>query len=540
MPFLRSKYFYVFSSILLLYGCIVTKHSDPYQKLLNKNLKGSELGQMKFLYGDMGGIYPHTLKSNGFVYKIALLALSTISEKKFQIIDSLFASYGFGINPADENPYHSKPIGLIFGSLSGIHPIKGKYQIEVADLGCGSCHSGALYGKDGMPSKEFVLGMPNTSLNLDVFSNDLFKGYINLLSLNEKQFQISILKLFPETSSKELNGLKIFFKQLKKEVPKILKTRNNPALYKIGGPGLVNGIGAIKAGLGLINSKTYDDTQGALNAIPALANISFKSSLLVSGNYAPIHSNFFEEISCQDTSYLHAKSLAKIVSIFTIGTMGYNAKLASKALTDIEEIMIYLSKLETPPFPASINLSKSELGRNIFQLKCQSCHGTYEGSLYRNKLLSFPNKLIALEQIGTDSIRALAIHQEDFNILQKLPQKGWFQTAVQKGYVAPVLSGIWATAPYFHNNSVPTLWHLFHPESRPKAFYCGGHELDYERVGIKGILKNGIYQYNYPEWSNHANYDTQQRGLSNLGHEKIFNPLTETEKENLIEFLKTL
>ena len=38
------------------------------------------------------------------------------------------------------------------------------------------------------------------------------------------------------------------------------------------------------------------------------------------------------------------------------------------------------------------------------------------------------------------------------------------------GYVAPPLDGIWASAPYFHNGSVPTLWHVLHPGKRPNVW----------------------------------------------------------------------
>ena len=37
----------------------------------------------------------------------------------------------------------------------------------------------------------------------------------------------------------------------------------------------------------------------------------------------------------------------------------------------------------------------------------------------------------------------------------------------ERGYLAPPLYGIWATAPYFHNGSVPDLWGVLTPEDRP-------------------------------------------------------------------------
>ena len=38
------------------------------------------------------------------------------------------------------------------------------------------------------------------------------------------------------------------------------------------------------------------------------------------------------------------------------------------------------------------------------------------------------------------------------------------------GYQAPPLDGIWATAPYFHNGSAPTVYHVLNSKARPKIF----------------------------------------------------------------------
>ncbi len=52
------------------------------------------------------------------------------------------------------------------------------------------------------------------------------------------------------------------------------------------------------------------------------------------------------------------------------------------------------------------------------------------------------------------------------------------------GYIARPLNGIWATAPYLHNGSVPTLYDLLLPaEQRPRTFYTGSNEFDPVKVG---------------------------------------------------------
>src|SRR5213079_951338 len=97
------------------------------------------------------------------------------------------------------------------------------------------------------------------------------------------------------------------------------------------------------------------------------------------------------------------------------------------------------------------------------------------------------------------------------------------------GYVAPILSGLWATAPYLHNGSVPTLWHLMHPAERPTKFFVGGHRLDFKRVGIDGYLDDGTLRYpaDYRPWSTPQLYDTREPGRANTGHVAQFKPLTE-------------
>ena len=111
------------------------------------------------------------------------------------------------------------------------------------------------------------------------------------------------------------------------------------------------------------------------------------------------------------------------------------------------------------------------------------------------------------------------------------------------GYVAPILSGLWATAPYLHNGSVPTLWQLLTPEDRPSRFLVGGHALDFAAMGIAGSRDSaGVYRYDaeYTPWSTPELYDTSRPGLSNRGHERQVAGLTDAQKRSLIEYLKTL
>ena len=52
-------------------------------------------------------------------------------------------------------------------------------------------------------------------------------------------------------------------------------------------------------------------------------------------------------------------------------------------------------------------------------------------------------------------------------------------------YRARPLNGVWATAPYLHNGSVPSLyWMLMPAAERPKQFCMGFRDFDPQQVGF--------------------------------------------------------
>ena len=107
-------------------------------------------------------------------------------------------------------------------------------------------------------------------------------------------------------------------------------------------------------------------------------------------------------------------------------------------------------------------------------------------------------------------------------------------------YKARPLDGIWATAPFLHNGSVPTLWALLSPYAeRPTSFQLGNREFDTENVGY---VNGGAFTLN-----------TALPGNRNTGHlfetpaspaqrrpGTIGRALSQDERRALIEYLKTL
>lgn len=106
-------------------------------------------------------------------------------------------------------------------------------------------------------------------------------------------------------------------------------------------------------------------------------------------------------------------------------------------------------------------------------------------------------------------------------------------------YKGRPLNGIWATAPYLHNGSVPTLYDLLLPaarqkgdpagtEYRPAKFITGSREFDPERVGFKSQGYDGFV------------FDTGSDGNGNAGHEYGTRALTKEQRLDLLEYLKSL
>jgi len=96
-------------------------------------------------------------------------------------------------------------------------------------------------------------------------------------------------------------------------------------------------------------------------------------------------------------------------------------------------------------------------------------------------------------------------------------------------YKAAPLPGIWATAPYLHNGSVPSLHQLLLPPAkRVKTFYLGNREFDPAAVGYRTEPFDGGYKY-----------DTTLPGFSNQGHD-YGTAISDDERSALLEYLKTL
>lgn len=203
---------------------------------------------------------------------------------------------------------------------------------------------------------------------------------------------------------------------------------------------------------------------------------------------------------------------------------------------DYEDVLAWIESVEPPDYPWEINHELARQGETIFAANCAECHGTYGGDE------SYPEVTVPISVIGTDPVRLEALtpaHREWM-------KTGWMSRFGKDevrldpgGYVAPPLDGIWASAPYFHNGSVPTLWHVLHPDERPVVWRRSTEGYDRERIGLEVTEFDEVPRSVQAPRDRRRYFDTRLTGKSAAGH--LFpNTLSEEDRRAVLEYLKTL
>jgi mono/diheme cytochrome c family protein len=198
----------------------------------------------------------------------------------------------------------------------------------------------------------------------------------------------------------------------------------------------------------------------------------------------------------------------------------------------INHVLAYIYTLQAPKYPQPINKQLAKEGSAVFIENCSKCHGKY-GSKEE-----YPNLLIPQSIIKTDSL----LHRSNYQNPQFVNwfNNSWFamgdhpaRLEPYNGYIAPPLDGIWCTAPYLHNGSVPTVEAVLNSKLRPTYWQRNfdNPEYNYEKLGWQFAIKDSA--------NNNTIYNTSLPGYGNYGH-YFGDKLSEKERKAVIEYLKTL
>jgi len=210
---------------------------------------------------------------------------------------------------------------------------------------------------------------------------------------------------------------------------------------------------------------------------------------------------------------------------------------------DYRHVEAWLESLEPPAWPWPVDAALAARGRELYAAHCAECHGA--SSRDRSLADGYPERVVPLDEIGTDPVRFAALSAEQRRSLAG----SWFGRGaaeprpgsdVPAGYVAPPLDGIWASAPYLHNGSVPTLWHLLRPAARPVVWRRDGKaRYDRDRVGLVIEELPALPAGPLPAVERRRHFDTTRPGKSAAGHD-FPDVLDEEGKTAVLEYLKTL
>jgi hypothetical protein len=210
------------------------------------------------------------------------------------------------------------------------------------------------------------------------------------------------------------------------------------------------------------------------------------------------------------------------------------------------DIQAFVSSIRAPTYTRAIDAGLAASGKQLFDRDCSGCHGTYAA---RDEDETYPSLLIPLDVIGTDPVVA------QLGIVDAPQLVAWYNASFygqitrmepasplpEGGYKPPPLDGIWATAPYLHNGSVPTVDLLLNSRARPKYWKrvdLDSTHFDESALGWPYVAFDTPPTGLSPE-DQKLVYDTTLWSQSNAGH-TFGDHLTADERRAVIEYLKTL
>ncbi len=437
-------------------------------------------------------------------------------------------------------------------------------------LTCAACHTanvevgGELVRIDGAPGH----------LDFDAFFRDLALA-VRLTLLDEKRFERFAAALGQTTPDGAA--------QLKAELAAFDTKITAEAVLRR--PTLASGYGRVDALTQIVNSLAVRDQEKPVNLYPVAAPTSYPALWLTPElefvQWNPIGSSPIARNGGQVLGVFGNTNLSR--------DAGEQAFSSTMLLSELHEMEEWLTMLEPPKWDegrmGAIDEELAEQGEALFSANCSGCHnmapyertdpadnhfgktfvkigripfwkvGTddvYSRSLLVRQIVT--NETTAALFEGATAVPAIAffggavsasvqraMDDAQLSLEQKVALNGFrFQTDESgnpvpyevprfDGLKAGPLAGVWATGPYLHNGSVPTVYELLSPqEGRRKVFWTGGRELDTVALGYNSDAAPGRFRF-----------DTALPGNGNQGHYYPPAGFNHIERMAVIEYLKT-
>ncbi|MHC8325755.1 di-heme-cytochrome C peroxidase [Pseudomonas sp. LB1P83] len=516
------------------------------------------------------------------------------SEQRFAAPEYL-ARFGFLIDPEQKTTPNNNPGNLPVGFARHQNPGS---QDEYLDITCAACHTGELRFNgqavriDG-GSAQHVLPSSVPTLRGGSFGQALVASLISTY-YNPWKFERFARNVLKENYDTRHQQLREDFKTSLYTFVKVAWNDTHRGLYPTEeGPGRTDAFGRIaNASFGdAISTDNYRVANAPVD-YPQLWDMWTFDWVQWNGSaQQPMARNIGEALGVGATlNFFDANGQP---------LKGDERYPSSVRLRDLHKIEQTLQRLKPPAWPeeelGAVDKPMAVKGRELFSENCAGCH--VPRSVQTNGRWVQHLKMLPVDYIGTDPGAAnnIADHRFDLSALQwdpaelakldvqlqpppadpldmsklssakglayvtafvgnrayreakipeaERPDMDGFGLPIGvrelRAYKARPLAGVWATAPFLHNGSVPSIYQLLSPQDeRATTFYNGTFEYDPRHLG-----------YRTEAFTNGFKFDTRITGNHNSGHEfragKLGNGvigrlLQPEERWALLEYLKVL
>lgn len=515
-----------------------------------------------------------------------LMSLKRPNDTGLRVMDELLLAKPerFGLLPNYVNPQFDTPLGITVSQ----DPAPGNLYAPIAGIACSTCHTSLISNDEG---QFFLVDGASSRFQVDRFIAEMLKAMVATL-INPVEFDAFYARYQTRAAANITSELSTETKDLTPLVQQAFLTNNTTDLEKsiptttLADARPTNASLASKNGMYLYMTKRFIFFLGqtkygnkpsgshVADGGPGRANPWSVAKNMIADKYlhakstvegGPVNVPFNWDFDRQKMIFLSGttnsmleRNLAQCVSLLTIfDEKTFESTCSIKKMTAVSE---YAKKVQPPKWPESIlgniDHTKADSGKTIFKDRCLSCHNpilskTETGSanydyldvgtddnytkgqmefingqdIFPSMIAPFINKVktTAAGDEGISDYELLHLEDGRFPAIWVMP--------VGNRLVAKPLYGVWATAPYLHNGSVPTMWDLLQPaDARPKQFHIGGYVYDSLKLGYVGDV--GL-----PDGFDFVVGCENCVGNSNAGHE-FGTDLSDEDKWSLIEFMK--
>ncbi len=184
-------------------------------------------------------------------------------------------------------------------------------------------------------------------------------------------------------------------------------------------------------------------------------------------------------------------------------------------------------------FPGAIDRKLAARGRILFADDCARCHGDYADD---GRVVRYDEQVVSLDVVGTDPARAGA-PTDDFIAAANDPAltRGFTRVRRTGGYVPPVLTSVWARAPFGHAGQWPSLAVLATPPDQRVARWGA---LVYDLDGTYDLADVGLAHHAARDALGPFELAVTASPISPLGHPFLAD--LGPDARAVIEYLKTL